>query len=175
MDAYLRPLISCSLYTTIIRQRKKDFGEIEKNFKNTVKNMFTLEMQVTVRVWIIFAYCCARSYMWSLACMCMIIHVLCGRLFLHFGTSIHFCLLYLYVKSKNSFSSLFNDDDKFVPLLKSSLHTKKKNIYQLNPQLSHDLLRIHDTTSYQPCSIYILIHTHILTITYTTTQNNTQK
>ena len=30
MDACLRPLVSCRLYMTIIRQRKKDFEEIEK-------------------------------------------------------------------------------------------------------------------------------------------------
>ena len=30
MNAYLRPLVLCRLFTTIIRQRKKDNGEIEK-------------------------------------------------------------------------------------------------------------------------------------------------
>ena len=30
MEAYLRPLVLCCLYTIIISQRKKDFGEIEK-------------------------------------------------------------------------------------------------------------------------------------------------
>ena len=30
MEAYLRPLVLCPLYRTIIRQRKKDFEEIEK-------------------------------------------------------------------------------------------------------------------------------------------------
>ena len=30
MDAYLQPVVSCRLYTTIIRQKKKDFREIEK-------------------------------------------------------------------------------------------------------------------------------------------------
>ena len=30
MDAYLQPLVSCRLYTSIIRQRKKDLIEIEK-------------------------------------------------------------------------------------------------------------------------------------------------
>ena len=45
MVAYLRPLVSCRLYTTIIRQRKKDFGEIKKKkSKNTVKRMLTLEL-----------------------------------------------------------------------------------------------------------------------------------
>ncbi len=33
MDAFLRPLISCLLYTTILRQKKKDFGEIETSEK----------------------------------------------------------------------------------------------------------------------------------------------
>ena len=30
MAAYLRPLVSCCPYTAIIRQKKNDFGEIEK-------------------------------------------------------------------------------------------------------------------------------------------------
>ena len=30
MDAYLRQLVSCRLYATIMRQKKKGFGEIEK-------------------------------------------------------------------------------------------------------------------------------------------------
>ena len=30
MDAYLQPLVSCHLIMTIIRQRKKDIGEIKK-------------------------------------------------------------------------------------------------------------------------------------------------
>ena len=30
MGAYLRPVISCCFYTAIIKQKKKDFGEIEK-------------------------------------------------------------------------------------------------------------------------------------------------
>ena len=30
MDAYLQPLVSCCLYTTMIWQKKKDLGEIEK-------------------------------------------------------------------------------------------------------------------------------------------------
>ena len=29
MNAYLRLLVSCLLYTTIIRQNKKDFGKIK--------------------------------------------------------------------------------------------------------------------------------------------------
>ena len=42
MGAYLRPLVSCRLYTSIIRQKNKDFGEIEK-IENIVKRMVTLE------------------------------------------------------------------------------------------------------------------------------------
>ena len=33
MDTYLQPLVSCRLYTTIFKQRKKDFVDIEKNQK----------------------------------------------------------------------------------------------------------------------------------------------
>ena len=29
MDAYLQPLVSCRLYRAIIRQKKKNFGEIQ--------------------------------------------------------------------------------------------------------------------------------------------------
>ena len=38
MDAYLQPLVSCRLITTIIRLRKKDIGEIEKIKKYSQKN-----------------------------------------------------------------------------------------------------------------------------------------
>ena len=37
---YLRPLISWYLYTTINRQKKKDFGEIEKIEKIQSKNVY---------------------------------------------------------------------------------------------------------------------------------------
>ena len=37
MDAYLRPLVSWHLYMTIIRQRKKGFGEIKKY---SLKNVY---------------------------------------------------------------------------------------------------------------------------------------
>ena len=40
MGAYMRPLVSCCLYTTIIRQKKKDFGEIEKIEIYIQKNVF---------------------------------------------------------------------------------------------------------------------------------------
>ena len=30
MDSYLQPLVPCCLYTAVIRQKKKDFEEIEK-------------------------------------------------------------------------------------------------------------------------------------------------
>ena len=40
MDVYLWPLVSCYLYMKFIRQKKKDFGEIEKNFfKYSQKNI----------------------------------------------------------------------------------------------------------------------------------------
>ena len=73
MGAYLRPLVSRRLNTTIIGQKKKDFGKIE-NIEKIVKRMFTLEllirlcacMYVCMCVWIIFACCCVWAYM----CMC---------------------------------------------------------------------------------------------------------
>ena len=40
MDAYLRPPIPCRLYTTIIWQKKKDFGEIERIEKFSQKNFY---------------------------------------------------------------------------------------------------------------------------------------
>ena len=46
MDANMRPLVSCPLYTIIIRQRKKDFVEIEKIEK--YKIMFMLDLRITL-------------------------------------------------------------------------------------------------------------------------------
>ena len=46
-DTYLQPLVSCCLYTAIIRLRKKDSGEIEK-IEKIVKRMFTLELSITL-------------------------------------------------------------------------------------------------------------------------------
>ena len=43
MEAYLRPLVSCRVYTTIIKLRKKYFGENEKYSQK----MFTLELSIT--------------------------------------------------------------------------------------------------------------------------------
>ena len=43
MDVYQQPLVSCRLYTTIIRQSKKDFREIEIIEKYSQK-MLTLEL-----------------------------------------------------------------------------------------------------------------------------------
>ena len=37
VEAYLQPLVSCYLYKTIMRQRKKDIGEIEKIKKIQLK------------------------------------------------------------------------------------------------------------------------------------------
>ena len=45
IDAYLRLLV---FHTTIIGQKKKDFGEIEKSQKNRVKIIHTLEMCVSL-------------------------------------------------------------------------------------------------------------------------------
>ena len=40
MDSYLRPLVSCRLITTIIRQRNKDVREIKKIKKYSQKNIY---------------------------------------------------------------------------------------------------------------------------------------
>ena len=41
MEAYRRPLISRRRITTIVRQRWRDNGEIEKKSKSTFQRMFT--------------------------------------------------------------------------------------------------------------------------------------
>ena len=48
MDSYQQPLVSCSIYTTIIRQKKKDFGEIEK--KTFATHHYTYIHQTTSNV-----------------------------------------------------------------------------------------------------------------------------
>ena len=40
MDAFLRPLAPCRFYPAIIRQKRKDFGEIENIEKYSQKNVF---------------------------------------------------------------------------------------------------------------------------------------
>ena len=52
MVAYQRPLVSCCLITTIIRQRKKDIGEIEKYSQKNVRD-----------VYISFCVCMCKSYL----------------------------------------------------------------------------------------------------------------
>ena len=47
IDAFMRPPVSCLLHTAIIRQKKKDFGEIEKIEKDVVKRIFTLELRLS--------------------------------------------------------------------------------------------------------------------------------
>ena len=54
MDAYLQPLVSCRLNTTIIRQKKEDFGGIEKI---SYKDDMPLNMCVCVCVCV-----CVKSY-----------------------------------------------------------------------------------------------------------------
>ena len=66
MDAYLRPLVSRRLIPTIIKQRKKDIGEIEKYsqkniYVRTAYNSFVCActyMYVCVFLLIIFASYC---------------------------------------------------------------------------------------------------------------------
>ena len=65
MGAYLRPHVSRRLITTIIRQRKKDIGEIEKCSQKNVRIMYNSScvcIYVCVFVKNIFAYYCMWSY-----------------------------------------------------------------------------------------------------------------
>ena len=57
MDAYLRPSVSYCLITTIIRQRKKNIGEL-KITKNTVKRI--LGLCITLFVFVCMCGCLCR-------------------------------------------------------------------------------------------------------------------
>ena len=63
MDAYLQPLVSGCVYTTINRQRKKKCLEISKKSKNTVKRMLPLELRIGyVRVCVCVCVCVVLIY-----------------------------------------------------------------------------------------------------------------
>ena len=62
MDAYLQPLVSCHLYTTIIRQRKKDFGESQKIVKFSKK------------MWLFLCVCVCVDYIFVL--LCVVVYVI---------------------------------------------------------------------------------------------------
>ena len=47
MDAYLQPQCSCHLIMTIIRQRKKDIGEIERIKKYSLNNVYIEIVYIT--------------------------------------------------------------------------------------------------------------------------------
>ena len=89
--AYLWPLVSCRHRTSIIRQKKKDFGETEKS-KNTTKRTFTLELRITLlcvcaRARVCVSVCvdyicqllCVVVYVVVSMCVCMMIHALLSR------------------------------------------------------------------------------------------------
>ena len=69
MDAYLRPLVSYCLYTTIIRKKKKDFGEIEKIEKLQSKER--VHLCVCVCVEYISVSLCVVMYVILSMCVCM--------------------------------------------------------------------------------------------------------
>ena len=96
-------------------------------------------------------------------------------LFLCFRSSIHFRLLYLHVKLKKKIPKC-NDDYKFVPKLKSLQHIIFLN--RSNLQLSHDFrytsLHIYSWDNLKSATRCMYHCTHILSITFTTTHNNTQ-
>ena len=85
MEAYLRPLVSCCLYTTIIRQKKKDLGEIEKIEKYSEKNVY---VRIAYNFWCVcVCVCidyicillCVAIYVIASMCMFMMIHAPRGR------------------------------------------------------------------------------------------------
>ena len=79
MDAYLRPLVSCRLITTIIRQRKNDIGEIEKIEKYSQTNVYDRIAYKTSCVCV--CVCVCIDYFRVLLCMCghMMIRAYRGR------------------------------------------------------------------------------------------------
>ena len=70
MDAYLQPLVSCHLYMAIIREKKKDFGEIEENQKIIIKKNFMLELHISL----LFIYVCV-DYICISLCVCVCVCV----------------------------------------------------------------------------------------------------
>ena len=62
MDAYLQPLVSSRLKTTIFRQKKNGFGEIA-NFEKYSQNMFMLELHISLCVCV-----CACWLYWRIVC-----------------------------------------------------------------------------------------------------------
>ena len=86
MDAYLLLLVSCRLYTTIIRQRKKDFGEIEKIEKYS-QRMFILGFRIILCVCVCVCVCvdyicvllCVVAYVIICMFMSMMIYAPRGR------------------------------------------------------------------------------------------------
>ena len=76
MDIDLRPLVSCHFYIAIIRQRKKDFGEIEK-IKKYNQRMFMLELRITLFFCMSVCVCVCES-----VCLCRLYLriVVCGRI-----------------------------------------------------------------------------------------------
>ena len=61
MDAYLQPLVSCHLITIIIKQGKKDIGEMEKIEKYSQKNVY-------VRI-VYNSFCVCLCYICVLFCV----------------------------------------------------------------------------------------------------------
>ena len=62
----LQPLVLCCLYTTMVWQRKKDFGEIEKIEKY---RMFTVELCI------ILFFVCVCVCMCVCGCVCVCLYV----------------------------------------------------------------------------------------------------
>ena len=82
MDAYLRSLVLCRLYTTIIRQIKKDLGEIEKREKYCQKNVYVRITYNPLSVCVVGYICvllCVVIYVIVSMCARIMIHTLPGR------------------------------------------------------------------------------------------------
>ena len=74
MEAYLQPLVSCHLYTAIIRQKKKNL-EKSKILKDIVKIIFTLELRI-ILVYVCGGYIFIMLYVVVYVCVCVCVCVM---------------------------------------------------------------------------------------------------
>ena len=92
----MQPLVSCCLYTINIRQRKKDFREIEK-IENTAKRMFTLELHIYIYIYI---YIYTHTVPWTYIQLKGLFWVF--FLFDNFNILMHiYIYIYIYIYIKN--------------------------------------------------------------------------
>ena len=75
MDAYLRVQVSCRLIMIIIRQRKKDIGEIGKIEKSSQKNVYVEIVYNTFILWV-----CVCVYVCVCLCWLNLSIIVCSRI-----------------------------------------------------------------------------------------------